>query len=590
MDRHLFVLYFMLFLLLPFSARAGDSPSTVASTNELMKKVIGTIPDSNLKRGLKDYSEALGLERYSSDSAVGAFNAGVGAFFTRQYKDKRNSCVRDAAQKFYQDVGAYLKERNPCKGENEKYRRRDAPPPGSISYGCTSDDRAKLTEVAGEGRFDNQEPGWVWKLALKNANGDPNAALLLIGMCGHDDTNQGAYVALDKSAEGQDRAYLAIDDYRSKIKRIQAQIDELRAKKSDNSEDSYRISDLQYDLSETKIALEQIKRDGGQTVELNCPMSNTGYFAARSLDESADIPKDLKNELHEAFSGDGATKTASKYYHVYGSAFMACQLVQNGVSPSNAALIQQQAARVYRGIRMCQETQTKEKQSAERKIFEQTLSVKYNSKDPLTIAKKIIASREVMEGCDKIEPPRECRYLNMLGLPTFNMGSNAQFKLQDSDIQAKVNGAMKSMDAAELYKSWYLGGGKIAGQQLPCSDIRVLGPNDLKNPTESFFGRLSKPSDWTDERYQAATKKLSTWDADFKWTIAEHKAGADFAGKVCKKRAPGEKPLKGICPNGPPDGVTRYEGNGLTGPQQNQSKKSDGAPKSSPVKPSGAVK
>ncbi len=35
-------------------------------------------------------------------------------------------------------------------------------------------------------------------------------------------------------------------------------------------------------------------------------------------------------------------------------------------------------------------------------------------------------------------------------------------------------------------------------------------------------------------RCEEAKKVLATWDADFKWTMGQHKAGAEFAAKNCK--------------------------------------------------------
>jgi hypothetical protein len=80
------------------------------------------------------------------------------------------------------------------------------------------------------------------------------------------------------------------------------------------------------------------------------------------------------------------------------------------------------------------------------------------------------------------------------------------------------------------------------------------------NPQDSFFGRVAKPGGWSEETYNRASKKLATWDVDFKWTIAQHEAGAKFAAQTCKKRGLKEKPLHGICPEGPPDGKSVYGG------------------------------
>jgi hypothetical protein len=105
-------------------------------------------------------------------------------------------------------------------------------------------------------------------------------------------------------------------------------------------------------------------------------------------------------------------------------------------------------------------------------------------------------------------------------------------------VKKKIATAWASKDAALLYDKWYFGGGSILGKQIPCTDIKGLrGPTDLMNPTQSFMGRMSKPSGWSDERYKAATQKLATWDMDFEWTIAQHEAGSRAGANMCKNNA-----------------------------------------------------
>lgn len=577
----------VLYLSLSLFARADG---TVTSTTGTLNKVLNFLPEGETKRGLKEYSQILGMDKYGNDGVVGGGNFGISEYFSSRFGDKNNSCVRDAAKNFYGDVAAYLKNKGP-----EKCAPAMSYAPGgeghvvaSNDYGCSSG-RALLSEAAGAGKFKDYEQGWVWKLALKNANGDPNAAMFLIGMCGHDDVSQGNYRLLDKSVEGQDKGRFEQEQAQDIIRRKQSRLDSLKAQHLDTNEAKKLIEYLQAEVLKLKSQVRQIQEKGGVVEKMNCPPQDSGYYSAKSLAADADIPDSTKRDLQEAFSTDNAKNTSSKYYHVYGSAFMACQLVQNGFSAQSASLLQQQAARAYRGMRMCSSTSTLTEGEENQKKIQKEIFAKYNVSDDFSLGKIFMKDRKKIKDCQTMAlssgDKTECDYVVFAGIPIYSVSSDGEFKVTDEDIRKSIQGRIKNVDAAKLYKSWYLGGGEVAGKKIPCTDLRVLGPSDLKNPTESFFGRLAKPAGWSDERYNTASKKLSTWDQDYKWTVAQHKAGADFAGKVCKKRDAKEKPLAGICPKGPPSGTAIYDYvEGI------YTVNSDTNKKSTPIKPAAAVK
>jgi len=89
------------------------------------------------------------------------------------------------------------------------------------------------------------------------------------------------------------------------------------------------------------------------------------------------------------------------------------------------------------------------------------------------------------------------------------------------------------------------GGNIVAGQQLPCTDIRLMGPRDLMEPEKGVLSTIFRPKGWAKERYEAATKELATWDVDFEWTVAQHAAGTKFGANACvqypKKNNPFEQ-------------------------------------------------
>lgn len=554
--------------------------STVRATGDTVQAMIGKLPDGETKNGLKEYLETMGYDSYAEDKTVSAGNLGMADYFSKRFSDKRNSCVRDAARGFYGEIAKVLKAKTSA-GKTCSFEAPKLDELGVVSepdYGCHSIDfkRAGILDQVGEGEYKDLQPGWVWDLALKHAKGDPNSAMFLIGMCGHDDVNQGTYSFSDASPSALD---LKDQFYKNLLQEKKAEELELKELKVNYHLNASDIKFQEDNLSVIKKKLGALKETSSLSTLMHCPPQNSGYYASQSLGKNADIPLTLKQEIHSVQTQvDGAKNTAGKYYHVYGSAFMACQLVQNGFSPANAARLQQQAARFYRGTRMCDHINGIE--DLDRKVRERNellmKDLQVDRPEALSVAVVRRAQRGGL-GCTSSTASQsvvaQCMFLYDLGLSPSML---PMMEISDQDIMAKFEAKKRNADAAQLYRSWYAGGGQVFGKDIPCSDIRVLGPSDLMKPQEGFFSKLFKPSDWSDQRFQRASQKLATWDLDYKWTIAQHKTGADFAGKHCRPRPEGQSPLAGICPGGPPDGTTPGSMGGAAAGTSGSSQRSSG--------------
>jgi hypothetical protein len=550
----------------------SSEPSAVSESNSVIDKVVAKLPNGETKKGLQEYLEILGLKEYKGGGA-GISNRGLQAYFDAKFGDNKNNCVRTAAVSFYQDIAKTLKAQTESLVKPEAC---ESTPSQGFDYGC-SVGRPRLSQVTDQDQFKGLAPGWVWQLALKHAKGDPNSAMFLIGICGHDDASKGTLLYQDYSEK-------ALDDLKDQrqvqlksVAEIEAKIKELSKNYDVNREE---IEYFQQMYLSAKNAVSQTEKAKSIERYMVCPPMRSGYYAPQSLGKSADIPESFKTEIIDTQKNvDNARNTPGKYYHVYGAAFMACQLVQNGMSPSKAVFIQKQAARFYRGSRMCDAVKVMTQNTDYYK--DMLKKYKVSSMEDLAI-KSVEAIKNKKIDCNATDPNespltakslKECSLVYEVGYPPEMIVSGTAVPTAD-DIKKKLAGKYRESDAAELYKSWYAGGGTAFGKNVPCTDMRIWGPHDLMKPDANFFDKLSKPTGWTDERYRKASQKLATWDEDFKWTIAQHKAGAEFAGKNCKKRAPGEKPLKGICPQGPPDGVTEYnryeKGSDLSSPASAQ--------------------
>ncbi len=531
-------------------------PGAIHTTNSFVSKLIDYIPDKNLKKGLQEYMKIVDPSAYKrGDGEAGGHNAGVANYFSNRFHN--NQCFQHAAFDFYQDVAATLKKQHPCSIK--------LPPPSSTDnksevvwmgssaelvndhnpledmYGCSTD-RPAIDDHVGKGARSYLEDGWLLKLAMKRTNNNPEAALELIGMCGHDDVAQGNYDYYDKSQAAIEKNLAQVE----KLKEVKVKVDDDLKKAfkkfSSNEDEKAKV----YELGKKGLFLNrQIKglsQKDGRDETLLCPPQKSDFFAPGSLADGADISPSLVEKVRniQSVGPSNGHFIPAKYYHVYGSAFLGCKMVASGMTPAQAVAVQTQAARLYRGVRMC---------TAETFM----LKARENLKDKLKM-KDIENSAEVEtkvsqlwdeknKGVFECGPhggnwfvngvlhkenydPTKCGILNEFNIAGLN-------SVERAIALKKINARLGRDDAAKLYSSWYFGGGSIGSTKLPCSDIRLKGPSDLMKPNEGILAKIFKPSGWSDERYSAASKKLATFAVDFEWTVAQHRAGSNYGAKLC---------------------------------------------------------
>ncbi|QDK38173.1 hypothetical protein [Bdellovibrio sp. NC01] len=513
----------------PTLGKDAQEKSAVSSTGSLVNKAIDYIPDSNLKSGLQEYMKIVNPEAYQGDSSVGGSNRGISAYFTREYQ--KNKCFQDAAKGFYDDIRATLKKNNQCDRELDKTKEASVNWLELMKNGLMDsckDNRAKLTDQAGVGDKKDYKEGWVLDLAMKHANGNPEAALQLIGMCGHDDVAQGAYSYWDSSDAAKDKVKNQVEQVKAMKKKMDAKLKASFAKFDASDEEKQKTYILGQQASYLNSQIQALQSQKGMVSVLECPAQSSDFYLPGSLSASADIPKALKDKIMSVQDPEKEKHIPGKYYHVYGSAFLGCKMVEKGMSPETAVTVQKQAARLYRGIRMCEANNRKIKDSEQ---IAKSLGVS-DLNDTKTIQDKVLKVwTDELDGkvdCSKFdkETMQKCNLLYQFNIKGLK-------KDEKEIVLQKIEGYVGQGDAAQLYSDWYFGGGSIAGKNLPCSDVRYKGPKDLMNPNEGILGKLFKPSGWSDERYKKASQKVATYDVDFEWTVAQHEAGSAFGAKLC---------------------------------------------------------
>ena len=298
----------------------------------------------------------------------------------------------------------------------------------------------------------SDHPGWLWTKALLFAQNDRALAMQLIGLCGHDDLMQ----------------YMTFKD-----------------------------------------AL-------GRKVS-HCPNGNSEFYMPKSIGPLADISDELKGRVLRV-QGNGSRSTESKlrpkYYHVIGSAYMACLMLEKGDSVHAVRAVSHMAIQEYRAQRLCRDSSD-------------ASTVLLNQPAPAIVT----AAKQISHG-------RSCGSDVCKSLSQFFRHTEG---LSDQDIREKVATRINR----ERAYSYPLGGGWR--RALGC--VPGLG-NSLQTFLENNgTGGRQNPCRSGDSVNDCNQVRhiFSTWAIDMQWSEAQHRAGVDFATKNCSVLPKGRDPLQNAC-------------------------------------------
>jgi hypothetical protein len=165
------------------------------------------------------------------------------------------------------------------------------------------------------------QQGKTWALALKTAGGNANLAMDLIGACGHDD---------DVSATSQ--SFLTFCGEQSHLLKV------IKDEAGNCSSDDHPQKTY-------------------SAVQFRCPTKGTLFFSPEGLPGTSVSPS-IKSELAKDYAPDLLENQAlenipHKSYHVYGSAYLACHLIQEGLDKEKALAIERETSIIYRAVRVC---------------------------------------------------------------------------------------------------------------------------------------------------------------------------------------------------------------------------------------------
>ena len=551
-------------------------PQMIENYDSGIRGLIRNIPDSQLRSGLEKYLEIINAQAYRSDGDVGGSNKGLGQY--HQQTLTANPCFASLAENFYSEISKMSTEvtaDHPLRG------------------------RPTLAEEAGSGRFANLEPGWLMEKALQATNGDANLAIEMIGLCGHDDVAQ-----YGNSSNSFNYGSL-ISQEKPSLQLINQALDF----EIENGEDFLRRmrehlpADMVHQREEHLAKLKEFKvgvNNGTIEVQQNpkrnirCPQNNSAFYSAKALGSEVDLSEEQKRRIEVIQAPTkGRGHLPAKNYHFMGAAYMACKLVQQGVSPGTATLVQKTAAWAYRTIRInskiredlavIDELDTMYEAFVEEfhhNHFEIEKTRRGDRRKRITpptfdqwMYRQISAQRAQMAGMFKEESP------SMLSLPEEIEVNEAYFDLipilenfphglgrlprQGLELQDIANWRVQ-YDAAKILDDLSIGGGSLLGQEIPHTNLgliinflndpisRKVTLADLENDpnrTTPIKPRRSRgnPRNWPRDRYQRAHDKALTYLIDWEWTSNQHEVGADFGSSQCTRQDPEAKPDDQAC-------------------------------------------
>jgi hypothetical protein len=290
----------------PKDTQISSMQKTVSDVRDLVKYLPG-----NASRAFESYLEVARPNEYKYNRQLKNNNAGVNAYFSEVYSREENKCLYTKALLFY----SYIQ------GQENKKSREEGPLNGRPDISSRTEPGTEI------------HPGWVWKKAMELSNGDPHQAMMLIGVCGHDDYG---------SSREPSFAELKNDSYHT---------DEL-----------LKQTDIKWSAAELRF---NTGKNSG-LYNFNCPKASSVFYTPGSLSKSADISEDLKKKIVQIQAPTkGAKVIPAKYYHVYNGAFMACKMIQDGVSKSAAVEYPAKFVSVYRRTRLCAESEKLKKNADE---------------------------------------------------------------------------------------------------------------------------------------------------------------------------------------------------------------------------------
>lgn len=399
----------------------------------------------------------------------------------------------------------------------------------------------KILDVAGDAQHAQVRPGEIWTLALKHSAGSSSRAMQLIGACGHDRTRTDISIFNDQATQQKNFTEVAsaldnaIVSNSNALKNAKASkgnktgsecqpvenysIRYLEIEGTDNTMKLLQLTDSCSDFTQLArriAALKKFRRELTPSVfkdsRFLCPEDSVLHLN-QSLGKGIDIPDALKKRIigtsdlacDPTLHTNPSNCIAAKYYHVIGSAAIACELIAMGHDPGKVILISEAAGFAYRSFWLSD-----------------------------MITKAIDSGKS-----DKTAPSSRASAANRVAAFLTNKGEPSCTASNAPEAIDIMRDHPNIVDAITLLKRWTVTDAQIKklgklGEQFGTISTNWLLPEGMLG-VHDFTYELVKPHDWSEERYKKARAEVKSILSDFAWTMAQHRVGAEFGAKVCRK-------------------------------------------------------
>ncbi|NDD90656.1 hypothetical protein EBZ37_01005 [bacterium] len=298
----------------------ANSPMRLATRLAARLKALPGPVGGYLSKLVQDYEQVLRPQNYGHQNVADG-NFGLASYLVEQFKSDPE--LMQSALGFYSEIS----------------KRDQRTPPTR---------RPTIQD-----RVSPEEEGWVWKLALQYSNHDPLKAMRMIGLCGHDDVYQLGDDSLEgqpfNEAEKQAEFQARVRDLQQQIGFLKSEMAKLGARRHLGSSERTRLLEMKVDLTNFQSQLKSLQSGGPQAITLRhqffCPAKDSSFYLPGGLGV------DISDTMRSRIARDQKPDVAAKYYHVYGAALVACELVRRGHSPVLVAQLQKLLGWAYRAQR-----------------------------------------------------------------------------------------------------------------------------------------------------------------------------------------------------------------------------------------------
>lgn len=455
-----------------------------------------------LQGKLKEYLVMVGIESYvarGDHDIIDAGGSNTGIIAYNKNLLEQNSCFRDLVSAFYLDIAK----------QETKYLSDET---SFSSYIGTND---LLSNTVNTG----VPSGWVWDKALKIANGDPNLAMSLVGVCGHDNMSQIEEEETEDhcSSNGGEETKCETKIISEGQKLIRDPKDQATLKKYKELQ-LKKIFELWNPKSDEQKKYKEELLNEKDLHYNECPSVYSAFYRQGSLGKETLLPESIVKDISNIQAPTaGGSALSAKYYHTIGAAIMTCSLVREGVPGFVIKKIQLTLINTYRMARLCDlqsENQYFEEKTRDTnldKIIETALVYRKN--------KSFCVEKIFKDGYESFNDDiPECKFLE-----------DFQDILQDKDMDQNILRSKFQRKIAESHATnLFL---KNITSLEKCQKIQMT--NFTINKIKALADSTEPCPNLSQEECKRAKDVLKTWWVDFTWSEAQHLKGAEFAISKC---------------------------------------------------------